>query len=522
MTGLATFICISFIIYLFWDELSKTRPERISWIPFAWMFIAGSRFLSRWLNVRAAEGATDADGSSVDRAFFGLLILCGCFVLSKRRVIWSQLLGHNKWLLAYLFYCLLSIFWTDEPYILLKRWIKDLGNPLVVVILLTERYPYEAIATTIRRLSFVFLPLSVLFIKYYPDLGRDFAAGGAPMYPGVGDQKNTLGLFCLLVGIFTMWQWLYARMRPYARMDMARISLIPMFAWLFYMANSQTSLLCLGAAALILIFARLPAVAGRPRVLVGALVCISLAVIVGDTLFSLRGEFFALLGRNSTLTNRTNIWETVSGIETNALIGVGFMSFWSGDRLNQLAVSLGPNGLVNQAHNGYLEQYLNLGYVGVTFIAGIAFLGLLDITRVLRTKYAIGVLRLCLLTSALLYNYTEASFYGINNMWVMFLAASIHLPGTVSADFATYSTTALQRFRRGKPNQPERKRIDITSRPRGLRQPAFGLAPRPSAAPRSGVRRDWNRNGNGMSSRQTPPEIAPQVVRHGFRASDAR
>ena len=29
---------------------------------------------------------------------------------------------------------------------------------------------------------------------------------------------------------------------------------------------------------------------------------------------------------------------------------------------------------------------------------------------------------------ALLYNYTEASFYGINNMWLLFLIAAIDMP----------------------------------------------------------------------------------------------
>ena len=55
---------------------------------------------------------------------------------------------------------------------LVKRWIKDLGNPIMALVILTERRPYEALGITLRRLSFLLLPLSVVFVRYFPELGR--------------------------------------------------------------------------------------------------------------------------------------------------------------------------------------------------------------------------------------------------------------------------------------------------------------------------------------------------------------
>jgi hypothetical protein len=43
----------------------------------------------------------------------------------------------------------------------------------------------------------------------------------------------------------------------------------------------------------------------------------------------------------------------------------------------------------------------------------------------LKTKPADAMLRFCFVVIAILYNYTEASFYGINNMWVMLLLGSL-------------------------------------------------------------------------------------------------
>ena len=83
---------------------------------------------------------------------------------------------------------------------------------------------------------------------------------------------------------------------------------------------------------------------------------------------------------------------------------------------------------LNQAHNGYLEQYLNLGYIGVVFIAVIILSGLLRVRSHLKDDPAAGILRLCFIVSAVLYNYTEASFYGMNNMWMLLLLGCLEVP----------------------------------------------------------------------------------------------
>jgi O-antigen ligase len=98
------------------------------------------------------------------------------------------------------------------------------------------------------------------------------------------------------------------------------------------------------------------------------------------------------------------------------------MSFWSGSRMETIWHALGPG--VNQAHNGYLEQYLNLGYVGVAFIVMILLVAFVKIYGHLRWQPSYAMLRLCFVVSAALYNYTEASFYGMNNMWLLLLLSS--------------------------------------------------------------------------------------------------
>jgi exopolysaccharide production protein ExoQ len=420
MIPLATVVCLAFISWAMFQDIRKNAAEPISWAPFWWMFFAGSRFASSWLNLRAPGGSVDAyaEGSPVDRAVFFVLIAWGAIVLLRRRINWHDLFSENKLIVAYLAYCLLSILWTDEPTILAKRWIKDLGNPVIALVLLTEQRPFDALATTAKRLGLVLLPLSVLFIRYIPELGRGYGMGGGTMYTGAADQKNTLGLLCLLVALCSLWRFLYERART-DRYDLLNGAIL---LWLLYMANSKTAWTCALVGTAILVTSARRGMRARPMQLLYVTAVLAALYVIADPVLDLKEVVLRLLNRDETLTNRTELWDTVRTLQTNAIVGTGFMSFWAGDRMASVWKALGPG--VNQAHNGYLEQYLNLGYVGVGFIIAIASAAIGSVRKLLRVAYSNAVLRLSFLVLALLYNYTEASFYGINCMWVLLLIAS--------------------------------------------------------------------------------------------------
>ena len=71
----------------------------------------------------------------------------------------------------------MSIGWSDYPDVAFKRWIKSLGDFVMVLIILTDRDRYAAIKRALTWTAFLLMPLSVLFIKFYPDLGRGYHRG---------------------------------------------------------------------------------------------------------------------------------------------------------------------------------------------------------------------------------------------------------------------------------------------------------------------------------------------------------
>ena len=73
------------------------------------------------------------------------------------------------------------------------------------------------------------------------------------------------------------------------------------------------------------------------------------------------------MGRNPTLTDRTEVWSVILNQAGNPWVGTGFESFWLGPRLDRIwsIYSWHPG----EAHNGYIEIYLNLGWTGLVLLA---------------------------------------------------------------------------------------------------------------------------------------------------------
>jgi O-antigen ligase len=80
---------------------------------------------------------------------------------------------------------------------------------------------------------------------------------------------------------------------------------------------------------------------------------------------------------------------------------------------------------ITEAHNGYLETYLNLGWVGLVFLGVLIWTGYRNIQRLLERAPASGRLRLGYFVIALIYNFTEAGFRSTDLIWFVFVLSII-------------------------------------------------------------------------------------------------
>lgn len=433
MKVLATLIAAGLIAGLFYLDREKYRRTSWAlWIPVTWLLIVSSRPVSMWLHINREVTLSDryTEGSPLDAAVYGLLIVAAALVLNRRAAQIRQFLRVNLPVILFFAYCVASVAWSDDPAIAIKRCVKAVGDILMVMVVLTDPQPAPALRRMFARVGFVLLPLSILFITYYPAMGTAYnPADHVTMYLGVTTFKNLLGVLCLFSGLGALWSLIHAyqdrTLEHRWRHLVAQGLVIVMALWLIIKADSMTSLSCLALAGAAMAGSALPRIS-RSRAAVFGLVSGAIGFSLFALFVSTGGGLLHSIGRNSTLTGRTQIWAAVLAQHTNPLIGTGYESFWMGNRM-QSVWDMSQVG-IEEAHNGYLEIYLNLGWVGI------GLLGLLMVTGYRNAMALLGRdpdgarLRLAFFTAGLIYSLTEAGFRMMSPTWIGFLLAVVAIP----------------------------------------------------------------------------------------------
>lgn len=419
---------------LFWlDRDPGSRISKALWIPTTWLLINASRPVSQWLaaagfNSGAPIAAADLylDGSPIDRNVFIALLCAALIVILTRSRTVAHLLSQNRLALFFFCYCAISISWSDYPFVTFKHWIKGIGDLAMIAIVVTEPDPKAAFQCILKRISFFLIPLSVLLIKYYPELGWGYNRWTwTQEYVGVSTTKNSLGVIALLCGIATVWRlcctWQGRHGSGRTGRLLAHGIVLAMVVWIFTMSHSVTSFSCFLMASALILAPRLSWLQRKPAA-IHFLVIAMIATAAFALFLDPSGVFVESLGRDATLTGRTAIWNAVLGLHTNVIVGTGYESFWLGDRLQRVWNTYKD---IQEAHNGYLEIYLNLGIVGVAILFGIIATSYVRAMRAFYHDSTWGILCFAYVVVAIVYSFTEAGFRMLSPVWFMFLLVSV-------------------------------------------------------------------------------------------------
>ena len=448
MRSIATLIYTALIMGLFWlDRDPKARTSAALWLPIAWLGLAASRSVSEWLQ-SAPPGVTAqalAEGDPINRIVYSGLIAMGLVVLAFRWSRTIRLVRANIVIVAFMFYFALSLTWADYPDVGLKRWIKAMGDLIMVLIVVSEREPQAAIRHLLVRTGFILIPLSVLLIKHYPELARYYDQWEwNTYYSGVTTNKNALGAICMIFGLASAWHFfgnLLGPIRPgRLRRLIAHGVMLGMVAWLLPLANSMTALSCLMVGLTVIVCLSLRLSLHRPWMVLTlefrpqtrnsfflhALVFTVVAVPTVVLYFGIE-PILRLLGKNPTLTDRTMIWELLFTLLENPWLGTGYENFWLGPRLDRIWAEY--KWKPTQAHSGYIETYLNLGLVGIAFLVTILVISYRGLVVGLSRYPSIGALMLAYFAVGLVFNFTEAAYFRmLTPVWFVMLLAMINVP----------------------------------------------------------------------------------------------
>jgi exopolysaccharide production protein ExoQ len=425
---IALCLCVLFVGWMLYREVRDRRSvSKALWIPTIWLLIRGSRPLSVWFQMGGTGG--NLEGNPVDATFELVLILAAISVLVARGMNFKSFAASNRAVVCLYLFLGLSVLWSDYSFVAFKRWFKDFGSVFILLVVLTEMDPQEAIRALYTRVAYVLIPFSVLLIRYYPALGRSYNRGGVQWSIGVADQKNSLGQIVMITGLFLLWDYLQTLTNQTGRgrrkVPWRLLVILVMGAWLLHVSQSKTSLLCLGIGVALFASKRLSSEGTGKVVLLGAL---SMPFILFFTqLFApLVAPIVQLVGRDLTFTGRTNVWGLILTRPINPLFGTGFYSFW--ERADAKAVENELGG-IHVAHNGFLELYLDGGLVGVCLLCVALLTVGIHLTK--RTEMeTYRKMRFALLITVIIADLSESFFFRGGLAWFAMLFALIEVKRT--------------------------------------------------------------------------------------------
>lgn len=314
----------------------------------------------------------------------------------------------------------LSTFWSIDGSITSRRALA-LAMTTLFGLWLASRFDWRSLLTIFAVSFAILMAGSAIAGALVPGFGvmQEIHPGA---WKGLWWEKNTLG---------AMMGWAVLSFIGAAAFDERRRliwlgAVIPALA-LVLLSTSRTALLASFIAIAgpgMIAMARRDAASSAIAVMTGV-VGVALGVLV---LVIGPGVLLEALGRDATLTGRTDIWiALMRQIAERPLLGFGYGVFWQVEMGPAHWVRLETSWPVPTAHNGWIETALATGLVGVS-IAAIAYAGALTsaVMRLFRGNETYWALPFLVMWG--LISFSESNLAEQNSlMWVMFTATAAKL-----------------------------------------------------------------------------------------------
>lgn len=353
------------------------------------------------------------------------LLMAPLLALARFRDVLALLL-RNPLLLMLLVWVAASTVWSMAPDVTGRRVIGLLVNTAIAAFLVVDR----DIDRILRLLSWTLLILliaSAAFIAFLPDLGTMPDGRGLR---GAFVHKNLMGetvVIALIVFFAALRVGAISRGVGIVGYGLALALLLPVGA------ASSIVVGCLILAAQLFLLVDRWSFQQRLVILAFGL---AFVIITAGILFANLDPVLGLLGRDATLTGRTDVWAFVLEMSADRpLLGFGYACFFEVERFARYVVE-GFGWAIPTAHNGYLEILLGLGWIGL----GLFMLFLANMISRLITGWRRfpPALRIFVLPTLVFYaalNLTESTMLASSGLsWiVMVIAAFLLTPGLSTA-----------------------------------------------------------------------------------------
>jgi O-antigen ligase len=258
-----------------------------------------------------------------------------------------------------------------------------------------------------------------------------FVAGGSPIfaqygsvnvmigYPGYFTGKNYLGECATLAFLMSLHEVLYP-----GRRRVFGITVIVVSIFLVLASDSKTAFGLAFVAPFLAGFALI--LKRRLGISVAAvpLAIVFCYIIVSNVSNFSMGRISYMLYGDSSFTGRTVIWDFARyEIDRRPIQGWGYQAFWlSGPDAPSVVDAPGWVKTMPNAHNGYYDTMLEMGYIGLAFLVAFIVTTLHGIGRVADRDPARAWLILSLTFFIISFNFLESLWMrGFEFLWIVFI-----------------------------------------------------------------------------------------------------
>jgi len=346
----------------------------------------------------------------------------GLLYLLAERIRMPKLLIGNWALLALTGFALFSALWSYYPEATFRRAFALLLTTTFAYYLVLRYTPRELLQLVAWAI-FLGAVLSLILVILYPGSMTYRSGPLAGSWMGSFGHKNRFGrmmglgvvVFALLMiekGGKTNWfTWAGLCLCGFMlAMSLSRTAWITTIVLLMFIPTLR-----------FLRGARLPL-----SLRVGSLITLGFVVIMAGIHFLIVG--LEALDRDLTFSGRTTIWTyaVIAGME-HSMLGAGYRAFWTPEGANYVYARIW--GVIGNGHNGYLDLWLELGFIGLSLFLLMFFTALKRAySRLIRSNDIVGLFYPLILIYALIYSFTEKFLMEQSDMiWVLIMVTLIYL-----------------------------------------------------------------------------------------------
>ncbi|HEY2783078.1 MAG TPA: O-antigen ligase family protein [Steroidobacteraceae bacterium] len=449
-------------------SLPTQRPARQSIIAliFVWLLII-IMVVPDTLNYGPTAAGMPTEGTALSRFIWLALLGFGAVVTASRSGAALKLLRQvNPYLLLFVALAALSVLWSIDPGVTLRRLLRVVTMVLVAMAFVLMSWQTTRFQNVIRPILTLLLVGSIIFVVVAPDLAIDKSEYAALIgaWHGLATQKNGLGSLATIALIL----WLHAGLNKEKPLWMAVIGVVVSLICLIN-SRSSTSIMNSAFSCTLLVMLMRPPVALRrylPYMIVlfvVALLVYSLAVlnlIPGSS--ALLSPITMLTGKDQTFSGRTNIWAIVNEhIVQHPFLGTGYGAYWvelpgSPSMVMKARLYYYPT----EGHNGYLDIINDLGVVGALCLLGYIIAYLRQGMRLLTIVRPQAVLYLTLMFDQLIANLTESRWLNVLTCeFTIMTIATIAMGKTLLDQYRNAPKRASRPVQRSPLRTPVRPRI---------------------------------------------------------------